>query len=270
MPDAKLPLALQLSTLVTRAESGDPVAVCRLAVGASRCRDELRKRKFNDSVMRALESKSTELDGLMINNAAMTEERLAQSGDYCADVDIDSLPSINEVLRQHQVLSPRQKVVVTMTRPDGQLRRLHGGASYSEGAYLIFPQVIADHGYEFLLEGVRAREPLALEALLMIHAPGKAIPSQGMNLALPNPRLFLKYGGLMHELFGEQALEGPASRLLQEAVKTLPAAEIERIGRDVESEASRWRQAHNPSARESLSDWDPRRLSDTDQDSCAP
>lgn len=41
----------------------------------------------------------------------------------------------------------------------------------------MLPQFLADHSIQFLLEGYEARDPLALEGLILLHAPAIILAS---------------------------------------------------------------------------------------------
>lgn len=231
----------QLSALTQRADAGDPVAACRLIVGANRCVEAARNRAFTELMVRSLESREAQHDDVMVQTVARARERGQANDEFCGDIDPVRLPSADALYRKAApALSVRQKVVLALLRSDGRIRRLYGNPSFSESSLYVLPQFLSDHTHEFLLQGYAARDPLALEGLVMIHAPGRAIHPQGIRLALPNPRLFIKYAGLLRRLHGDAAIEGAVGRLMQATAETLDAATLAQLDREIEAEYRRW------------------------------
>jgi hypothetical protein len=193
-------------------------------------------------MIKGLEARPSETEELMIDTLARAEERLSKSDGYCADVDSTMLPTINELLANSlTALNPHQKTILAMLRADGEPRRLNQVGLYSEVGTYILPQVIADNNYEFLRAGYDAQNSLALEGLILVHAPGSAIMSQGVALRLPNPRLFLKFALLYAQLHGPDALGPAANRLVVATLSTMGPTEQQKLRLEVELEARKWR-----------------------------
>lgn len=241
LPEATAPLAEQLPVLIDLAERGHPVAACRLAISKTLCTTEINRREFASRVRRSLISGRNNNEEAFIDSAAEHEEFFSEIDGFCDGVDPDGLPSVDQVLRASvAALSPRQKTLLAMMRSDGKIRRLRPGRPISELDHYLLPQLIADHGYDFLLAGYAAKDPLALEGLILVHAPGMAIPPQGVSIRLPNPRLFLRYALVYARLHGVDALGQRAIRLVKAAQATLSPAEWQQLREDVDAEARRW------------------------------
>lgn len=243
LPDASAPLSQQLPALLIRANAGDPGASCRLIVGINRCVELNRNRAFSERMIRSLELGESEKDELLIRLAARFEEAESQGGAFCSDVDVQELPRIDSLLRNSiQSMSPEQKTVIALMRSDGRLRRLQRTSSFSESSLYVFPQLLADHAYEFLLAGFSARVPLALEGLVVTHAPGGAMMTQGVHVALPNPRLFHRYALLMERLYGSETLGREGGHLLEAVTATLSPRDLSENALWVDNEYRRWTQ----------------------------
>jgi hypothetical protein len=235
LPAADAPLAQQLPVLVPRARAGDGDAACRLVMSIQRCRDERQRRDAHAARVRSQQS-GVELDG-----EASSELSAAQQA-YCDGVDLDLLPR-GESLLGHAMdrLTPRQKTVIALMRSDGRVRRLAAqDEASSQDALYVYPQILADHAYDFLLDGYEAGDPLALEGLVMLHAPGQGIAAAGTGPSMPNPRLFLQYAWLMERLFGADALGTATMELMQIAAGTMTPAQLAQIRRVVDVEAEKW------------------------------
>lgn len=241
LPSAALPLAAQLPIIEDRARRGDAVAMCRLILSKAKCTTEAARRDFASRATRSLEAEKRDGENVIIEHVARAEEQLAGSGSFCSGVDSGRLPSADDVLSNHLgALSPRQKTVIALMRSDGSLRRLRASGGYSESSSYLLPQVIADNAYDFLMSGYNAQEPLALEGLILVHAPGAAIMSQGVSIRLPNPKLFLRYALLYVNLFGIDALGEPANRLLAATLSQTDADDYQVLRKEIEQEARRW------------------------------
>jgi hypothetical protein len=130
---------------------------------------------------------------------------------------------------------------MVLMRSDGSLRRLRGSMSFTESGLYVIPQFIADNSLQFLMQGYAAKDPLALEGLVLMHAPGSAIAPSSVAVWLPNPRLFLQYTMLMHELFGPESLGRSAFEMAQVVAASEPPDEIRKLREVVGLEAEQWR-----------------------------
>lgn len=241
LPDSELPLSQQLPILLQRADLGDPIASCRLIIGINRCIEFKRNQAFSDEMRRSLESREGRIDGTMIGMVASSEERKASIGSFCDALQLDALPRVDDLLRRALgSLSPRQKTTLAMMRSDGELSRLRGNRSFSESGLYVIPQFIAERTHEFLMSGYQARDPLALEGLVMLHSPGHAARPMGVAVWLPNPRLFLQYAGLMDALYGPGSLGQDVRRLVQATAATMTPQQLELVQQYVQAEQGRW------------------------------
>lgn len=217
LPSPTTPLAQARPVLQPRAAAGDGVAACRLAFARARCEGE------------------------------------ARAGDippegFCAGIENDPLPRTEDLLQPAEPwLTPRQKVLLAMIRPDGGVARLaRPGAPAPEG--YVYPQYLADHAYDFLLEGFRARDPLALEGLAIVHAPGDPALWNRNGPVLPNPKLFLFYAGILQRLNGEHAIGQLARDSIAATRATLDPRDIAEADAKADTEVRLWLQAQSQAA----------------------
>jgi hypothetical protein len=251
MPDIRLPLAEQLPVLVERANAGDPAAACRLVLTVSRCAHSIRANRFTAGVQRSLESRAGPHDDQLIDFVARSSD--AATSDFCDGVDHAALPRLDDLPAiAFQRMSPFEKTLVALTRSDGRLRRLQPvpGTSYRETNEFVLPQVIASNAQQFLVDAFNAGELLAIEGLVMMHAPGSLRPD-GVAVTLPDQRKFLRYALLLEQLQGSEAL-GYASRLIPAVESQLPPDEVASIRRQVAAELPRWRELASRSTRHPL------------------
>lgn len=242
LPDPALPLALQLPVLLERAKGGDPTSTCRIVIGVGRCSAFESRRAFIDRQMQnlgAIGQAGTE--ELAVETLARMEESLVPSQQFCdafsgaVEVDTETL-----LAQAKPALSPRQKTVLAMMLSDGQVRRLQVRLNSTQAGEYLLPQFIADNTPEFLQAGFAAKEPLALEGLIMLHSPSSIIPVQGVMVRLPDQRRFLAFASLYRRLFGAEALSRPASLVLDTVIKSTDPAQLDRLSAEVEAEARRW------------------------------
>ncbi len=240
LPSQDIPFGDQIPALLARAEAGDPVAVCRLVVDINRCSEEKRKIAFNDLMIQSLEARDGPSDELMIATIARQQERLEASGGYCKGFESAALPSPTSLLQATASLTPYQKALLALTRSDGTIQRLHDRFSYSESGLYVYPQFLADNAYRFLQEGFAAGEPLALEGLVLVHSPSNVVSQRGVSLSLPNPKLFVKYMGLMQRLYGDVAIEGEIGMAFSEVRASIPPDQLVLIDKEMDAEYERW------------------------------
>jgi hypothetical protein len=240
LPRFDSPLSEQLPALIERAEAGDPVSSCRLVLATTRCNEMVRQRNLTKRATRALQRGDPNNERLLVDLVASTEEQGADG--LCDDVEIGKLPPQQATFAGAVLnMTPRQKTVMALMRSDGTIRRLHQGERYfSESGLYVVPQFLAENTRELLLAGYRAFDPLALEGLVLLHAPGTLLAPIGAGVWLPNPKLFLQYALLMSELYGPDALTSEAKMLVSSAASVLSQAELEQIRSIVHSEATRW------------------------------
>lgn len=237
LPDHSLPLAYQIPALLQRAEQGEPVASCRLIASLIRCREERRRWELDQTKRHGSAGQSSRAESKYL-------ERPEEPGGYCNGVDTDLLPRPEALFHNAMSgFSPRQKTVLAMTRSDGSILRLNGSTPYFEPGLYVFPQFLADHTVEFLMVGYTAKDPLALEGLVILHSPGNTMIRKGIGVRLPNPRLFLQYSMLMHEVFGAESLGQEALFLMKITQSTMTQEQLDNIRRRVSAEAIEWRRS---------------------------
>lgn len=250
LPNGDLPFGDQYDALLKAHESGSTEASCRLVQGITECAQLQRSMEFVRARQRGeFPIGQAEADGVtgeaivavLAHSLNYLERRAAACEGFVASQAI----SANEVLRTaSRRLSPAQKTLMAMTRPDGQIRRLNPpNRSYSQSNMYVYPQFMANHVLEFLEAGFRARNPLALEGLALLHAPGNAIPAQGTWPALPDPSLYARYAILLQELAGPEVLGWAAQELIAYSLASLTPDEVEQVRGWVARELPHWRLA---------------------------
>jgi hypothetical protein len=209
LPSPVAPLAQTRPVLQPRAAAGDGVAACRLAFARARCEGEARAGPI-------------------------------APGSFCAGSERDPLPRTEDLLHPAEPwLTPRQKVLLALIRPDGGVARLaRPGAAAPEG--YVYPQYLADHAYDFLLEGFRSRDPLALEGLAIVHAPGDPARWNRNGPVLPNPKLFLFYTGILQRLNGESAIGQLARDTVAATRATLDPRDVAEADAKADAEVRLW------------------------------
>ncbi len=191
-------------------------------------------------MIQSLEARDGPSDELMIATIARQQERLEASGGYCKGFESAALPSPTSLLQATASLTPYQKALLALTRSDGTIQRLHDRFSYSESGLYVYPQFLADNAYRFLQEGFAAGEPLALEGLVLVHSPSNVVSQRGVSLSLPNPKLFVKYMGLMQRLYGDVAIEGEIGMAFSEVRASIPPDQLVLIDKEMDAEYERW------------------------------
>lgn len=236
LPPEDVPLAQQLASLLERARAGDPVATCRLAIGASRCTAHALVSQFSSRLQRDPLAQSGEISAESRQSAAM-----------CVGFDAASVGEVEQLLvRNQDHFNIRQKVLMALVQPDGSLlaipRDLPRGSIGSATTQYVYSQFQADHAMPFLQEGYQQRDPLALEGMIMVHVPSD-VPGfhPGIRLAMPNPKLFLGYAILMSEVYGAEALGPIVSQTVANVMQTIDPVTLRAIQEDVRREAIAWR-----------------------------
>jgi hypothetical protein len=193
-----------LPALQQRAEAGDPAAACRLVVAARRC--------------------------------------VASADAYCAGVAPGDIPATDAVLQSVAPwLSPRQKTVIAMLRSDGLLSRLGAPDDAPiENIDTIYPQFLADHAQDFLQDGYRAHDALALEGLALVHAPNRLLRWRGVGPSLPNPRLFLLYAGVLQRVAPSELLPERVLVTIANSRRTLTPQQLDALDREIEVAVRQW------------------------------
>lgn len=201
LPAPEVPLSEQVAVLQERAQAGDAEAGCRLMFVARHC------------------EASTPADG-------------------CAGV-LPGAASDDALQGALPWLSPRQKTLLAMMRSDGRVARLRS-APHVQAPGFVYPQFLADRAHDFLLEGFRAHDALALEGLAIAHSPGAAVGWGGTGPSLPDPRLFVFYTGVLQRLHGPDTLGEAALALASAARERMTLAQREDLDRKIESEVRAW------------------------------
>jgi len=247
LPAADLPLAAQLDALVARAEAGDPVAACRLLIDGARCAASSQKAKFANAIEETLirDGGRGRDERALINVAAHSADAAETAADFCAGANDAALPKADDFLPAALPrLSVRQRVLLALTQEDGRVTRLPRGdgiTTFSFSDQNITPQFFADNDLAFLQAGIAASDPLALEGMLLLHAPAPlAGVGQGPRLRVPDPRRFAHYGLLTRHLYGQTALGDRAGNLLTRVLARMSPEEQASVHSAVMLDAARW------------------------------
>lgn len=238
LPPADAPLIEQIEALDQLARAGDPAASCRLIIASNRCGETLRNARFTAQARAAIEKRPTDL---VIDMVATSE--LQSSDDFCAGIKADDLPDLQSTFaRALPFLTPRQKTLLALMRPDGRIRRIQFESRFSESGLYVLPQFLADNTRTLLMDGYAAMDPLALEGLVLLHAPGTSLAPRGAGVWLPNPREFYRFARLMQELFGPESVTRNGELPLRSVNQTLSPSEIAQLEGYVMTQSSRWRE----------------------------
>lgn len=259
LPPVDAPLAESMTDLLARAHAGDATAACHLKVAAERCRS------LQQSTAMAQAMESSLVDGSFdggemvgVRMIASMEVEGDSSDALCAGVDPDALPGGSDLLERTLAnLSPRQKTLMALLRSDGTLarmsRQLGGGVGgFGVDASDLVSQFLADHDMAFLQAGFDAGDPLALEGLLLVHAPGGMLGGGPFNMtrqSRPDPYRFARYALLGQELLGAEWLGERATPVLDQVLAAMPPEDRTRLDAQVAADTARWQsaeQAHGP------------------------
>jgi hypothetical protein len=247
LPPPDAPLAAQLDTLLELAESGEPVAVCRLALDSLYCRDYDHNLSFMKQVNTGLGDRTHQItNDLAADLIIGSEDGIARGATFCEGLKDRTVPPLDSFLNKALPrLSTRQKALLVLSRPDGSIAQLlrdprsrpTGGGDTRH----VYPQFLADHAMEFLEQGMLEADPIALEVMILVHAPTR-LPDRGMDVlpALPNPYKFAGYALLMQQLSGQGSLGPFATEALNLVLAGLAADQLQALQRKVDAEAKRW------------------------------
>ena len=261
------PLIERLDALQGLAESGDRQAACWLALEYSFCRSlavidgvgqafgEVLEHQPLPGVSRAQE------DDLLLG-IADARERYARNAAHCRGisefVDNPGVPLLQAVVEQGSV---RQKVVAALMQPDGSILRLPREAviplALDTNTNRLASQFYADHALDYLQQGFRAADGLALEGLILIHAPDVIHLRHNTDVAfrLPNPRLFSALALLAEQVYGGDMLGPQVRNLLQRSLESMSEQQRQVLERDVQIESLRWQNAAPPPPEPSNNDY---------------
>ena len=235
-----------LRELADLALKGHPTAACRLYARATQCLSKKARREFAQHLETALTLREPQTtDELMVRAIGQVP-----SGDYdpanCAGTDVMEVPDADEYLgRSIARMSIRQRVLLVMMRPDGSLVRLprqpDNTVRTGRSSDYLIPQILADNFQRFLQEGVAASDPIALEGLILLHAPGY-LPgaSNGLSSAIPDPQKFVRAALLMQVLYGPEALGPAVDAMLDQTLSRMNPALRNRVETEVTARAAIW------------------------------
>ncbi len=240
------PLLDRVPLLRQRARTGNARAACQLALEFSTCRAASKRWDMSRTMeYAAATSEAARLDVRVIDAIADVREDADRVESDCAGLEIEGDSDVVALL---QAAAPngnaRQKVIAALTQPDGSLLRLPRGPEHTlpmdPWVSAMASQFYADNALRYLHEGFRARDPLALEGLILVHAPDVLVPTASTDAAfrLPDPRRFVALALLAEEVYGADMLGSQVRQLLQRTLEALSAKERGRA----ESDAKRWAQ----------------------------
>jgi hypothetical protein len=247
MPDASLPLYERLPVLEALAREGNGEAACRYTIEMYGCASEARRRRFHELMQESLVRPGSERrESLFVDLIAGDQERNASPESNCAGIAEAQLADPSRYLPFAVAnLTARQKTMLAMMRPDGRIERFprtpRDVVPMELDTYFVTPQYLADNAYRFLESGIAARDPMALEGMLLTHCPSW-IPGviRGARLAAPDPRRFLYFSTVMTEVFGEPALGEFGAEIRDQVMATLEPADVERVLAEARRESARW------------------------------
>jgi len=248
LPPQHGPLRERVVELQALAEAGHGSAACRLVLELSVCRSSATRARLSGLIEGV--AGRYDLGGhdeAVIGTIAAAREAEAANAEHCAGlVGIDEIDAVALLQRAALRGNTRLRVIAALTQPDGHLLRLPRGGSnvlpIDNWVSTMASQFYADHALQFLREGYLAHDPLALEGLILIHAPDSLQLPIGTDVAfrLPDPRRFAGYALLAERVYGGEMLGSQVRNLLQRVLERMEPAERRRLDGDVEREAARW------------------------------
>lgn len=250
MPPADLPLSAQLEALAKRAKAGDPDAACRLLIQGERCGHYRRLQFFvQGTVDGRFKAPNSGAQEVMIDSAARWSEEAERDKALCDGIDINAVPDVDETMANAlNRLTVRQKVILALVRGDGQLARIGirgvDGPRRSSDAQGLPPQFYSDYLVDFLHEGLAARDPLALEGMVLLHVPmPPGANGNGLRVALPDQYRFALYARASLELNGPVGIGPYLPQFLDRVLDQMSAEKRQQLEREVSALVADFRAA---------------------------
>lgn len=244
LPSLDEPLAPHFDSLLERAGRLEGPASCRLVRSVQLCTHSAASAETSESFIEGMATGPSRLDGMVIDMLARSSERVERWQRHCAGTSKEQIAQARRLLGDTITrLTPAQKTALSLVRSDGQLRRLNPEHQnpLMDSNIDLFPAFLTGRVRPFLEEGYRARVPLALEGLILLHSPGTTTTRQGIWEAAPDQERFLRYSLVALHLYGPKVL-GPRVRAVVDAVvASLGPAEVDRIAAEAAFEAAAWR-----------------------------
>lgn len=243
------PLLQRIPILRARALSGNAEAACQLALEFSACRAAAKRWDMSRAMeYAAATSDAVNADPRVVDAIAGVREAAVHLEEDCAGLETEGETDWVALLQKAAPNgNARQKVIAALTQPDGSVLRLPRGPVHTlpmdPWVSAMASQFYADHALRYLHEGFRARDPLALEGLILVHAPDLLVPSASTDAAfrLPDPRRFVALALLAEEVYGSDMLGSQVRQLLQRTLETLDETERGRAEHDAKRWAQTWR-----------------------------
>lgn len=252
LPSVDLPLVEQLPTLQSLAEQGNPEAACRLFVQELTCADYARNKRFSrmieTSLARPDATGDPETERILISGAALGQEQAESVAALCKGFQPDHAAGESDAWLQRALtrMSVRQRVLLAMLDESGRLLRIPRhpptGSSFVGGSTdYLYPRFLSEHAVQFLRDGIQAADPLALEGMILLHAPARLPGPESIRPWLPDAYRFVGYALLLRELYGQDALgHFVLPEMLDAALGSLSADEKSRLLSLVDAEKKRW------------------------------
>ncbi len=244
LPSLDEPLAPHFDALLERAGRLEGPASCRLVRSVQLCTHSAASAEVSEGFIEGMSTGPSRLDGMVIDMLARSSERVERWQRHCEGTSRDQIAQARRLLGDTLTrLTPAQKTALSLVRSDGQLRRLNPEHQIPlmDSNVDLFPAFLTGRVRPFLEEGYRARVPLALEGLILLHSPGTTTTRQGIWEAAPDQERFLRYSLVALHLYGPDVL-GPRVRSVVDAVvASLGPAEVDRIASEAAFEAAAWR-----------------------------
>lgn len=244
LPSLDEPLAPHFDALLERTGRLEGPASCRLARSVELCTHAAATAEISERHIEGMSNGPSRPEGMVIDMLARSSERVARWQRHCEGTSREQFAQARRLLSDTLTrLTPAQKTALSLVRSDGQLRRLNPEHQIPlmDSNVDLFPAFLTGRVRPFLEEGYRARVPLALEGLILLHSPGTTTTRQGIWEAAPDQERFLRYSLVALHLYGPKVL-GPRVRAVVDAVvASLGPAEVDRIAAEAAFEAAAWR-----------------------------
>jgi hypothetical protein len=248
LPPQHGPLRERIDLLSQYARAGDPVAACRLALELNSCRAVNHRAAVSGAIeIAVIRYPHAVAEDAAVDTIAAAREAQVQSEANCGGVSTVFENDAVALLQAAAVNGTvRQRVIAALLQPDGSLLRLPqgSGTALPIDAFVtsMATQFYADHALEFLYDGYRAADPLALEGLILVHAPDALVPAGNTDVAfrLPDPYRFAGLSLLYERVYGADRLGSQTRNLLQRVLERMPPETLRELQAAVAAESRRW------------------------------
>ena len=236
LPPVGVPLAHSLDALRARADLGDPVANCRLALETSLCMN----RPTHTPDLEGLAAIHPEMESGVVSTLTAIGADAAALAIHCEGVGPLEINARERLRAAAESGDVRVRVTYALFQ-SGQLVRLHVPPGiHDSGAPVPVTQHYADHAVRYLEEGLQQHDVLALEGLIILHAPASLQRPVALPLKQPDPHRFLLLLGVYQALFPGIGLPHDLQQISAALFLDMSAEERDRVESETATAATSW------------------------------